>query len=157
MYWRTVNIRFSDKLDVTCSYSKFETFGILCKHILYVLKKKHVENLPDHYIFPRWTLDARYRVDNYNNRLEDNEKIVSALSLWCVQSKYVKAVEQAKESPSAMKKLDTLLEKFLEEHTIHKNSPQIDNPSRDSNASSSQVNMMPQISVRDLQHLLQQL
>ncbi|XP_071688077.1 protein FAR1-RELATED SEQUENCE 5-like [Rutidosis leptorrhynchoides] len=152
IYWRTVSIRFTDKLDVKCSCAKFETYGILCKHILYVLKKKHIETLPDHYILPRWTLDARYRVDNYNNRLADGETRVSALSLWCVQSKCMKAIEQAKESPSIMKKLDTLLEKFLEENIIHKSSPQNDNPSRDSNAGCSQVNMvnmMPQIAVRD--------
>ncbi|XP_071709246.1 protein FAR1-RELATED SEQUENCE 5-like [Rutidosis leptorrhynchoides] len=151
VYWRTVTIRMLDKLDVTCSCSKFETYGILCKHILYVMKKKHIETLPDHYILPMWTLDARYRVDNYNNKLEDmdSDKKVSALSLWCVQSKYMKAVEQAKESPSYLKKLDTLLDKFLEEHTNLKKSTQIDLPSQESNAGSSQISMMPQISIRD--------
>ncbi|XP_071735706.1 protein FAR1-RELATED SEQUENCE 5-like [Rutidosis leptorrhynchoides] len=151
VYWRTVTICLLDKLNVTCSCSKFETYGILCKHILYVMKKKHIETLPDHYILPRWTLDARYKVENYNNKLEDihNDNKVNALSLWCVQTKYMKAVEQAKESPSNLKKLDSLLDKFLEEHTNHQNSTQIDNPLQESNAGSSQISMMPQISVRD--------
>ncbi|KAK1425976.1 hypothetical protein QVD17_14643 [Tagetes erecta] len=26
----------ADKIDVTCSCAKFETYGILCKHILYM-------------------------------------------------------------------------------------------------------------------------
>ncbi|KAK1418100.1 hypothetical protein QVD17_27239 [Tagetes erecta] len=59
MYWRTVTFRLTEKIDVTCSCAKFETYGVLCKHILYVLKKRHVETLPDHYILPRWTLDTR--------------------------------------------------------------------------------------------------
>ena len=50
-HWRLVNFRFLDKLDLTCSCAMFETYGILCKHILYVMKKKHVDTLPDHYIY----------------------------------------------------------------------------------------------------------
>ncbi|XP_022000639.1 protein FAR1-RELATED SEQUENCE 5-like [Helianthus annuus] len=109
IYWRNVNFRVSDKIDVTCSCAKFETYGILCKHILYVLKKRHVETLPDHYILPRWTLDAR------------------------------KAIEQARDSPVEIKKLNILLLKFLEEQSIRTRSKQLETASQDSMAGRSQM------------------
>ncbi|KAJ0679329.1 putative transcription factor FAR family [Helianthus annuus] len=150
-YWRNVNFHLSEKIDVTCSCAKFETYGILCKHILYILKKRHVETLPDHYILPRWTLDARYKSDNCTIGLEDiqSENEVSALSLWCVQSTFRKAVEQARDSPCEIKKLNTILLKFLEEQSIRTKPKHSETNQQDSNAGSSQVNLMPQISIRD--------
>ncbi|KAF5824312.1 putative transcription factor FAR family [Helianthus annuus] len=120
IYWRNVNFRLSNKIDVTCSCAKFETFGMLCKHILYILKKRNVETLPDHYILPRWTLDARYKLDNCTIGIEDmnSENEVSALTLWCVQSNFRKATEQARDSPSEIKKLNTILLRFSEEQNI---------------------------------------
>ncbi|XP_021971456.1 protein FAR1-RELATED SEQUENCE 5-like [Helianthus annuus] len=151
IYWRTVKFRLSPKIDVTCSCAKFETYGILCKHILYILKKKHVETLPDHYILPRWTLDARHKLDNCNIGLEDihGKNEVSALTLWCVQSNFRKAIEHARDSLFEIKKLNTLLVKFLDEQSIPTKSKQLEIASQDSNMGSSQVNMMPQISIRD--------
>ncbi|KAJ0863281.1 putative transcription factor FAR family [Helianthus annuus] len=138
IYWRNVNFRVSDKIDVTCSCAKFETYGILCKHILYVLKKRHVETLPDHYILPRWTLDAKYKVDNCTIGLEDthNENEVSALTLWYVQSNFRKAIEQARDSPVEIKKLAIILLKFLEEQSIRTRSKQLETASQDSMAGS---------------------
>nr|XP_043618956.1 protein FAR1-RELATED SEQUENCE 5-like [Erigeron canadensis] len=117
-YWRNVNFCLSDKLDVTCSCAKFETYGILCKHILYVMKKNNVESLPDHYILPRWTLDPRYKVDQVELQDIQSEDVVSSLILWCLQSKFTKAIEQAKDSPTEIKKLEAILVKFLEEQMI---------------------------------------
>lgn len=45
--------------------------GNVIGHILYVLKKRNVEILLDHYILPRWTLDSRYKRDNFSIGLED--------------------------------------------------------------------------------------
>ena len=100
-YWRVVNFRFLDNLDVTCSCAMFETYGILCKHILYVMKKKHVDTLPDHYILPRWKLDCRYKVGNASIGIEETncENEVSALALWYVQANCTKAIEQARDEP----------------------------------------------------------
>nr|XP_043626171.1 protein FAR1-RELATED SEQUENCE 5-like [Erigeron canadensis] len=150
-YWRTVTFRLSSKVDVTCSCAKFETYGMLCKHILYVLKKKHIETLPDHYILPRWTLDTRYKEDSCSIRMEDidRESAVSALTLWCVKSNSMKAIEQAKDSLSEIKKLNTLLLNFLEAQTKRKASKETDNRPQDSNVEISVVDMMPQISIRD--------
>ncbi|KAI3721972.1 hypothetical protein L2E82_32993 [Cichorium intybus] len=62
-YWRIVSFRSLKQVHVTCSCAKYETYGILCKHSLYVMKKRHVETLPSHYILPRWTLSASSQVD----------------------------------------------------------------------------------------------
>ncbi|XP_076921248.1 protein FAR1-RELATED SEQUENCE 5-like [Bidens hawaiensis] len=153
LYWRIINFRISDKIDVTCSCAKFETYGILCKHILYVLKKRNVETLPDHYILPRWTLDVRYKSHNHKIGLEDihSENEVSALTLWCVQSNFRKAIEYARDSPSEIKKLNSILMNFLEEQSVRTNSEQLETTIQNSNVGSSQVNLMPQISIRDPQ------
>nr|XP_043615691.1 protein FAR1-RELATED SEQUENCE 5-like [Erigeron canadensis] len=104
-YWKVVKFQSLNEVEVTCSCSMFETFGILCKHILYVMKKKHVEILPDRYILPRWTLDSRYKVSNGSIGLEekDCENEVSALTLWCVHGNYTKAIDQARDSPVEIK------------------------------------------------------
>ncbi|XP_076929338.1 protein FAR1-RELATED SEQUENCE 9-like [Bidens hawaiensis] len=153
IYWRIVNFRLSDKIDATCSYAKFETDGILCKHILYVLKKRNVETLPDHYILPRWTLDVRYKSDNHTIGLEDphSENEVSALTLWCVQLNFRKAIEHARDSSCEIKKLNSILVNFLEEQHVRTNSKQLESTIQNSNMGSSQVNLMPQISIRDPQ------
>ncbi|KAK2965675.1 hypothetical protein RJ640_001095, partial [Escallonia rubra] len=62
--WRLVNYDNREGVRATCSCAKFETEGILCKHILYIMRKKKVMALPEHYILPRWTINARYKVGN---------------------------------------------------------------------------------------------
>ncbi|KAK1397127.1 hypothetical protein POM88_006990 [Heracleum sosnowskyi] len=66
-----VTHRFNDKVvshvvNVTsdcnfeCSCAKFETAGLLCKHILSLMKQKYdFTSIPEKYILPRWTLNAR--------------------------------------------------------------------------------------------------
>ncbi|KAJ9535115.1 hypothetical protein OSB04_un001806, partial [Centaurea solstitialis] len=108
-FWRIVKFRFLNEVEVTCSCAKFETYGILCKHALYVMKKKHVEILPNLYILPRWTLDARYKVGNTRLEEMNGESEVSALNLWCVHVNCTKEIEQAKDSPDEIKRLNALL------------------------------------------------
>ncbi|CAI9296203.1 unnamed protein product [Lactuca saligna] len=82
-YWRIVTFYLSNKIHVTCSCAKYDACGILCKHILYVMKKRHVNPLPSHYILPRWTLNARYKVGKRSIGLEEmnNGNGVSAYTL----------------------------------------------------------------------------
>lgn len=137
-------------MDVTCSCAKFETYGMLCKHILYVMKKKHVETLPDQYILPRWTLGSRYKVGNDSIEIKEiNESKVSALTLWCVHSNSTKAIEQAKDCPSEITRLNTMLVKFLEDQMSRKKAKEPVNVFEDNSAGVSQVDMMPQIYIRD--------
>lgn len=49
---------FSEK-RTNCSCCKFETSGILCRHILRVFLTIDVRMLPDYYILKRWTKDAK--------------------------------------------------------------------------------------------------
>ncbi|KAJ0650296.1 putative transcription factor FAR family [Helianthus annuus] len=95
--------------------------------------------------------EISYKLDNCTIGIEDmnSENEVSALTLWCVQSNFRKATEQARDSPSEIKKLNTILLRFSEEQNIRKKSKQNETTSLDSNVGSSQVNMMPQITVRD--------
>ncbi|XP_019167831.1 PREDICTED: protein FAR-RED ELONGATED HYPOCOTYL 3-like [Ipomoea nil] len=44
--------------QVECACKKFNPVGILCKHVLQVMKTKGYEKIPQQYIVPRWTRDA---------------------------------------------------------------------------------------------------
>nr|KAJ0207360.1 hypothetical protein LSAT_V11C500263510 [Lactuca sativa] len=150
-YWRIVTFRFSNEVSVTCSCSKYETCGILCKHCLYVMKKRHVETLPSHYILHRWTLNARYKVGNSIIGLEEinNENEVSSYILWCVRSNFTKVINQARDSPSDIQKLNNLLISILDDQATRKKPIAFENGSQGSCVGISQVDMMPQLSVRD--------
>lgn len=54
----TVTFDSSEK-RTSCSCCKFETSGILCRHILRVLLSVEVRALPEVYIWKRWTKDAK--------------------------------------------------------------------------------------------------
>nr|KAJ0192343.1 hypothetical protein LSAT_V11C800419870 [Lactuca sativa]KAJ0210957.1 hypothetical protein LSAT_V11C400218080 [Lactuca sativa] len=150
-YWRIVTFRSLDQVSVTCSCAKYETNGILCKHSLYVMKKKHVKELPSHYILPRWTLNARYKLGSDSIRIGEmnNENGVSAYTLWCVRSNFTKLIEQARDSPSEIQKVNTLLISLLDDQTNRKKSMSLENASQGSCMGASQIDMMPQLSVRD--------
>ncbi|KAL8254050.1 hypothetical protein R6Q59_032271 [Mikania micrantha] len=60
-----------------------------------------------------------------------------------------KAIEQAKDSSYEIGKLNTILLTFLEEQSTRTKSKYVQTASQDSNAGSSQVNIIPQISIRD--------
>nr|GEW71680.1 hypothetical protein [Tanacetum cinerariifolium] len=134
----------SEEKNVTCSCAMFETYRILCKHILNVTKK-HVNTLPDHYILARWTLDCRYKVGNDSIRIEEttSENEVSALALWYVQANLTKAIEQARDAPSKIKRLNRFMVEFLEDQMIRKKPTEIENAYKDARVGISQVDMMP--------------
>ncbi|CAI9272062.1 unnamed protein product [Lactuca saligna] len=150
-HWRIVSFHFVDHVNVTCSYAKYETYGILCKHSLYVMKKRHVETLPSPFILPRWTLSVRYKVGNSSIRLDEmnSENGLSALTLWCVRSNCDKAIEQASDSPTEIEKFNSSVIKFLEDQRIRKNSKEFETVSLDPYRGISQIDMIPQLSVRD--------
>nr|KAJ0207813.1 hypothetical protein LSAT_V11C500281870 [Lactuca sativa] len=124
-YWRIVTFRSLDQVSITCSYAN-----------LYVMNKKHVKELPSHYILPRWTVNARYKLGSASIGLGEmnNENGVSAYTLWCVRSNFTKLIEQARDSHSEIQKFNTLL---------------ISNASQGSCMGVSQIDMMPQLSVCD--------
>ncbi|CAI9287747.1 unnamed protein product [Lactuca saligna] len=150
-YWRIVTFRSLNQVSITCSCSMYETNGILCKHSLYVMKKKHVQELPSHYILPRWTLDARYKLGSVSIGLEEinNENGVSAYTLFCVRSNFTKLIEQARDSHSEIQKLNKILTSLLNDQANRKKSMSLENTSQSSCMGVSQVDMMPQLSIRD--------
>lgn len=54
----TVMYNSSDK-RTSCSCCKFETSGILCRHILRVFLTVDMRSIPEYYILKRWTKDAK--------------------------------------------------------------------------------------------------
>ncbi|KAL7602925.1 protein FAR1-RELATED SEQUENCE 5-like [Lactuca sativa] len=138
-----------DQVSVTCSCVKYETNGILCKHSLYVMKKNHVKELPSHYMLPRWTLNARYKLFSASIGLGEmnNENGVSAYTLWCVRSNFTKLIDQARDSPSEIQKANTLLISRLDDQTNRKKFMYLENVSQGSCMGVSQIDMMSQLSV----------
>nr|GEV39568.1 hypothetical protein [Tanacetum cinerariifolium] len=102
-YWRIVNFCFVDDLDVTCLCAMFETYGIL------------------------------YKDGNASIEIEETtfENRVSALALWYVQANLTKAIEQARDDPSEIKRLNSFLVEFLEDQMIRKKPTKIENAYKD--------------------------
>ena len=115
------------------------------------MKKRHVETLRSHYILPRWTLNFRYKVDNNSIGLEEmnNDNGVSAYTLWCVRSNFTKVIEQAKFSPLKIEKVNNVLIKLLDDLTIQEKPIAFENSSEGYSVGLLEINMTPQISVRD--------
>lgn len=149
--WRTVKYYTVEGFKAICSCSKFETHGILCKHILYVMKKKKIASLPDEYILPRWTINSRYKMVSPNTKVDENNEDhqVSTLSLWLVQANFSKAIEAARDSYAEIGKLDTFLLEFLDEQTQRKKKESERISVEDTCLDTSQVDISSHISIRD--------
>ncbi|KAK2994908.1 hypothetical protein RJ640_012101 [Escallonia rubra] len=88
--WRTIYY-----VRASSSCAEFETTGILCKHILCIFKKKKIIDLHEYCIFPRWTINARYKVGDVGDKMDEIsrysiEKGVSRLTLWLLLDYYEK-------------------------------------------------------------------
>uniref|UniRef100_A0A7N0U5Y5 SWIM-type domain-containing protein n=1 Tax=Kalanchoe fedtschenkoi TaxID=63787 RepID=A0A7N0U5Y5_KALFE len=117
-HWRTVNYESCGELSVKCACCKFEMEGILCKHILYIVRKKYLEVIPDRYFLPRWTITARYKdnnmVKNSSTRYEQDEIVAPPLTLWSIQRKFNTALEVSRKSPSDLQLLESLLDSYID-------------------------------------------
>ncbi|KAK2980533.1 hypothetical protein RJ640_015918 [Escallonia rubra] len=156
--WRTVYCDSSKNVKLSCFCAKFETAGILCKHILYVLKKNKMTNLPKYYILPRWTIHARYKVGDVGNRMDEisrhsTENGVSLLTLWSLRAKFSKAIENGRNSPSEICEIYSWLTSFLEKQAARKDENKLAGGEMVSQVGLStcisQVEGMNQISIRD--------
>ncbi|XP_061359028.1 protein FAR1-RELATED SEQUENCE 7-like [Gastrolobium bilobum] len=124
-----VDYHLTEIFTAHCSCGKFETMGILCKHILYIMKKKQIMNLPEKYIMSRWTMNASYKADNlvgFHAETTTNE--VSALSLWSVHSKVNIAISEASDSILEIRMLDTMITEFLQRQVEIKRNRTDDEP-----------------------------
>nr|GEX45324.1 hypothetical protein [Tanacetum cinerariifolium] len=99
----------------------------------------------------RWTLDCWYKGGNASIGIKEtnSENEVSVLVLWYVQANLTKAIEQARDAPFEIKRLNSFLVEFLEDQMIRKKPTEIENAYKDASVGISQVEMMPQILVRD--------
>ncbi|KAL4373436.1 hypothetical protein AHAS_Ahas05G0081600 [Arachis hypogaea] len=52
-------------MEFNCSCMKMESFGIPCKHIIYVLVHEDIDKLSRSLVLPRWTKTCRGH-QNYN-------------------------------------------------------------------------------------------
>ncbi|KAK2979103.1 hypothetical protein RJ640_005854 [Escallonia rubra] len=156
--WRTVHYYSSENVNATCSCAKFETAGILCKHIIYILKKKKITDLPEYYILPRWTIHARYKVGDVGDRMDEigrhsTEKGVSFLTLWSVRAKFSKAIDNGRNCPLEIHEIDAWLSSFLEKQAARNNVEKLVGDKMVSQVGSSicvsQTESMHQISIRD--------
>lgn len=45
--------------SISCCCKRFESLGLLCRHALRVLNLNDVNEIPEQYVFKRWTKDAK--------------------------------------------------------------------------------------------------
>ncbi|KAK9073289.1 hypothetical protein SSX86_007613 [Deinandra increscens subsp. villosa] len=69
-----VMYRESD-MTIYCECRRFESFGLLCRHIFYVLRQMDIREFPKKYVLRRWRRDV---VPNDSNR-NDDSTVVPAL------------------------------------------------------------------------------
>ncbi|KAK2976497.1 hypothetical protein RJ640_001042 [Escallonia rubra] len=156
--WQTVHYYSSESVQATCSCAKFETTGLLCKHILYILKKKEITDGPEYYILPRWKIHARYKLGDVGDRMDEigshsTEKGVSLLTLWSVRAKFSKAIDNGRYCPPNILEFDAWLSSFLEKQAARNNMEKLVGYKMVSQVGSSTcvspMENMHQISIRD--------
>ncbi|XP_061355857.1 protein FAR1-RELATED SEQUENCE 5-like [Gastrolobium bilobum] len=115
-WWEIVEYHLTESFTAHCSCAKFETMGILCKHILYIMKKKQIMTLPEKYILSRWTMNASYKAENLVSiHDETNTNEISALSLWSIQLKCTMAISEARDSIFEIIRFDAMVAEFLQQ------------------------------------------
>ncbi|XP_061360344.1 protein FAR1-RELATED SEQUENCE 5-like [Gastrolobium bilobum] len=119
--WAIVDYNFIESSTTHCSCAKFETMGILCKHILYIFKKKQMMTLPEKYILTRWTMNASYKAENLLSvHSETTTSEVSELSLLSTQSKCNLAISEAKDCFHEIRRFDTIVDEFIQQQLERK-------------------------------------
>jgi hypothetical protein len=59
-----------------CSCKLFDSRGIPCSHVFYVMKEEHVDHIPSNLVLSRWTKDAKIA---YLNTVNCNDKVDSSM------------------------------------------------------------------------------
>ncbi|GJX85341.1 FAR1-related sequence 5-like protein [Tanacetum coccineum] len=122
--WKTVEYNVTSAIFVTCSCARFETSGILCKIILYIMRRESLTTIPDHYIIPRWTMKATYKVGGIETRWRGKTDIatkeVTLLTIWFIRAKFNKIVQDGRDSLDDINKIDVVLNGLLEEQSRRK-------------------------------------
>ncbi|XP_061342039.1 protein FAR1-RELATED SEQUENCE 5-like [Gastrolobium bilobum] len=120
-WWAIVDYHLTETFTADCSCGKFQTMGILCKHILYIMRRKKLKTLPEKYILSRWTMNASYKVENLvGDHADTPTKEVSALFLWSLHSKCNMAISEARDCMSEIRKFDDFLADFIRQQLERK-------------------------------------
>ena len=114
--------------DHTFSYSciKFETFGLLCSHILKFLNILGIHCIPDQYISSRWTRNAKKGIihDISGQEVHEDPKLAVTNCYRILCSALIKIASRAAESEKtfglvfkASRELSTSVEEMLQNYT----------------------------------------
>ncbi|XP_077247368.1 protein FAR1-RELATED SEQUENCE 5-like [Tasmannia lanceolata] len=148
--WCKVVYEESDEgVKATCACAKFETVGILCKHIIRIMSLKRLSCIPERYILNRWTIGARFHVDGRVAIGEDDNDEVTPVEKWYILSKCQRVVEVLESRKTVYKKMDETLDAWLEECEQEKREKQNALSSSGSKVQSNFITESLDISIRD--------
>ncbi|KAL9252054.1 FAR1-RELATED SEQUENCE 5-like protein [Drosera capensis] len=145
---RTVSYHLPQGRKITCSCHKFKSIGILCKHILYIMRKKKFSILPDWSILSRWTIESRCRVVEDRLGIMSTEEEKKAL-IWSIRFIFNMAIEGVKESSSCLQKLKQVLQDFIKEQETVRYPEVTTSPTDASSYGLSQADLLSQVCVKD--------
>ncbi|CAO2820403.1 unnamed protein product, partial [Amaranthus hypochondriacus] len=110
---RVYNVKYFEvSRDCLCSCKMFESMGMLCRHVIFILKGKNLKEIPKQYMMNRWSKNAMKLpiFGNFGkclNESADKDKKVELLGhLW---SKFFSSISLAEGRIDAM---ELLLEKL---------------------------------------------
>ncbi|XWS74461.1 hypothetical protein CRYUN_Cryun01aG0000100 [Craigia yunnanensis] len=114
MYQVSLDV-FDNKAICTCH--KFESMGILCRHILVVfVKKSLVNSLPQCYILERWTIDAKHRTiqDIIGDIIQADTETSSTLMRNSLMMQFLEVAENGSKSKRKYEHLSHSLQRIHE-------------------------------------------
>ncbi|GJS85333.1 hypothetical protein Tco_0751874 [Tanacetum coccineum] len=88
------------------------------------MRRESLTTIPGHYIIPRWTMKATYKVGGMETRWRDKNDIatkeVTLLTIWSIRAKFNKIVQDGRDSLDDINKIDAVLNGLLEEQSRRK-------------------------------------
>ncbi|XP_062014022.1 protein FAR1-RELATED SEQUENCE 5-like [Rosa rugosa] len=109
--------RDSDDI-VSCSCRLFEMKGVVCRHIIKVLREvMQIKEIPEHYILKRWTKKARAESvqDMHGREIQPDPKLQQASWYRSLCSTYIRISNRASENEKAYKLAMIHAEKLAKE------------------------------------------
>ncbi|XP_021724317.1 protein FAR1-RELATED SEQUENCE 5-like [Chenopodium quinoa] len=117
--------------ECSCTCKMFESQGILCRHILFIMKDKSIREIPDLYIMNHWRKDILKKALAINVVLDDASKYDKKKQLVSdVWSKIFSCVSLSEQSEDDLSELIRTLSSF-EEQMLTKNNPENETSSKE--------------------------
>ncbi|XP_077251851.1 protein FAR1-RELATED SEQUENCE 5-like [Tasmannia lanceolata] len=107
----------SEGVKATCQCAMFETEGILCKHILRIMREKCLLSIPERYILFRWTVRARHHLGGgvATGKGGDDDDEGSPLQRWYRVAKFHRVLDKLQKNKSLSKEVDESLDLWCAE------------------------------------------